>query len=128
LRPAFHRLLILCCAIYLSGAHWMLLQMTAWTGMLIARSQKSPVVEAVESTFDGDHPCRMCEAIKEAREEEEKREQDVPLVAKAQEHKFVLFRGCELPPAVCIGELAWQDPALIFERRASAPSIPPPRG
>ena len=127
LRAAFRRFLILSCALYLGGAHWMLLQMTAWTGMIIVRSQDAPVAVAVESTFDGDHPCRLCAAINEAKKEEQKRDQDRPVVKKAQDYKFVMSGRCELPPAECRGAVAWLDSISVLEQRESAPPTPPPR-
>lgn len=122
----FHRLLILVCALYLGGAHWMLLQMTAWTGMLIVRSQDAPIKEAVESTFDGEHPCQLCAAISHAQQEEQKREQERPLI-KAQDYKFLLSSQCVLPAAVCSGEMAWLESTSLVEARGMAPPTPPPR-
>jgi hypothetical protein len=42
------------------GAHWALLQTVAWVGMIITYSQETTLAEAVEMTFDGEHPCRLC--------------------------------------------------------------------
>ncbi|WP_411846928.1 hypothetical protein AAFN60_05360 [Roseibacillus persicicus] len=47
-----------------------LLQIAAWTSMLFDYSQENTIAEAVEMTFDGDHPCSLCCAIAEAKEEE----------------------------------------------------------
>ena len=71
MKSFLHKLIILSCALYLSGAHWVVLQGTAWTGMLISRSLTASVAEAVSSTFDGQHPCPMCSAITEGRCNEE---------------------------------------------------------
>jgi hypothetical protein len=42
-----------------------LLQVVAWTGMLIVRSQTSSLSDAIHTTFDGQHPCPMCRMIQD---------------------------------------------------------------
>jgi hypothetical protein len=41
--------------------------------MLVSYSAKSGLMQGVEETFDGEHPCSMCKAIKQARESESRR-------------------------------------------------------
>ena len=60
------------------GLHWALLQAVAWTGMLINYSRDASLTEAVTKTFDGEHPCKLCNAIKQGRAEEKKQEQRQP--------------------------------------------------
>jgi hypothetical protein len=52
--------------------HWALLQTVAWTGMFINYSSDASFKEAVAKTFDGNHPCRLCKAIKKSKSEETK--------------------------------------------------------
>jgi hypothetical protein len=125
-KSAFHKLLIICCALYLSGAHWMVLQVTAWTGMIVARSQTAPVIEAVETTLDGQHPCRLCSAISSGQKEEKKQEQQAPALKKAQEVKFVELEGFELPTRVVSGVTHWPDFIGAALARREAPPTPPP--
>ena len=66
-------LLVLCL-----GLHWALLQTVAWTGMLIRYSQDRPLAEAVSDTFDGQHPCPMCEVIEQGREDERQEREQYP--------------------------------------------------
>lgn len=64
-------------AAVLLGGHWAALQSIAWAGMLVARLQVMSVKKAIETTFDGDHPCSMCKAIKKAKSsEQEQQKQD----------------------------------------------------
>ena len=126
-KTLLHQCLILTCALYLSGSHWMLLQTTAWTGMLIARSQRAPVAVAVETTFDGHHPCRVCWAITTGQNEEKQKEREFPAVKKMQEVKFVELARFELPTRVCSGEARWLDFVQVEVGRADAPPTPPPR-
>lgn len=40
------------------------LQVTAWSAMIVGYTQATgSVVEAVSKTFDGQHPCRLCEEV-----------------------------------------------------------------
>ncbi len=55
------------------GGHHVLLQTIAWTQMIVAFSSDSSISEAVEKTFDGEHPCAMCKIVKKAKSEEEKK-------------------------------------------------------
>jgi hypothetical protein len=62
-KPAV-RLLLAAALLYGSGAHWLLVQGAAWAGMVAARSSRNSVAEAVTTTFDGSHPCRVCLLVK----------------------------------------------------------------
>lgn len=61
------------------GLHWALLQTVAWTGMLVSYSRDGSFTEAVSKTFDGQHPCCMCKAIKQGRTEEKQQEKIAPV-------------------------------------------------
>jgi hypothetical protein len=52
-----------------SNAHLPVLQIVAWAGMITKYSQQRSLAEAVKMTFDGEHPCRMCKAIKKQQEQ-----------------------------------------------------------
>jgi hypothetical protein len=47
----------------LVGGHWGVLQVVAWSGMLIQYSRDASFSEAWEKTFDGEHPCALCKAV-----------------------------------------------------------------
>ena len=119
--------LILACTLYLSGAHWMVLQTTAWTGMLLARSQRVAVAEAVETTFDGQHPCGLCSAITTGQNEEKQKEREFPAAKKMQEINFVAVDRIELPSRLSSGEVRWRDLSQPVAWRVDAPPVPPPR-
>lgn len=40
-----------------------LMQVVAWTGMVIDYGSRYGVTEGISRTFDGQHPCSMCEKI-----------------------------------------------------------------
>lgn len=48
--------------------HLQVLQVAAWARMIVTYSQTDGLAQGVRETFDGQHPCNLCEAIEEARE------------------------------------------------------------
>lgn len=55
------------------GGHLALLQTIAWGNMLVDFSSKSSISEAMDKTFDGEHPCPLCKAVKKSKSEDEKK-------------------------------------------------------
>jgi hypothetical protein len=107
------------------GMHWAVLQGVAWTGMFLANLNQGTVTEAVEKTFDGEHPCPLCLAVKEGQKKE--KDDSKPLAAKSvKKFEAVLVAETRLvaPPA----EIR-SFPCLVsrFEGRSERPSMPPPR-
>ena len=94
--------------------------------MLISRLQTTTVAEAIETTFDGEHPCPMCSAIDAGKKKEKKQEQNLPALKKVQDAKFVEVRGFELPACVTTGDAAWPHTVVSGSLRADAPPTPPP--
>jgi hypothetical protein len=50
---------------FLVGGHWGMLQVMAWTGMVISYSRDASFAEALSMTFDGEHPCAFCHEIRD---------------------------------------------------------------
>ncbi len=55
------------------GGHLALLQTFAWGNMLVDFSSKGSLSEAMDKTFDGEHPCPLCKAVKKSKSEEDKK-------------------------------------------------------
>ena len=124
-----HKLIILSCALYLSGAHWVLLQGTAWTGMLISRSLTASVAEAVSSTFDGQHPCPVCSAITEGRCNEEGAGAKFSTVKKSAALKFIeLGSDMALARSGPASTAPWPSFTPHGVSRVDVPLTPPPVG
>lgn len=107
------------------GMHWTVLQGVAWTGMFLANLNQGTVTEAVEKTFDGEHPCPLCLAVKEGQKKE--KDDSKPLAAKSvKKFEAVLVAETRLvaPPAQ-IRSFPWL--VSSFEGRSERPSMPPPR-
>lgn len=45
------------------GMHWAVVQSAAWAGMLVSYSHDGSLMEAVNKTFDGEHPCEYCKLV-----------------------------------------------------------------
>jgi hypothetical protein len=43
--------------------HLPVLQVVAWANMIVDYSRDADLSDAIEMTFDGEHPCPMCKAI-----------------------------------------------------------------
>ena len=61
------------------GGHWAFLQSVAWTSMLTEHLRSESLTMAMENTFDGQHPCKLCCAIRAAKKAEKKTEFPVSL-------------------------------------------------
>src|SRR5688572_7907469 len=55
------------------GGHLALLQTIAWGNMLADFSSETSLVEAMDKTFSGEHPCPLCKVVKKSKSEEEKK-------------------------------------------------------
>jgi hypothetical protein len=62
------------------GLHWTALQTIAWSRMVLVYSRTASMGEAIRMTFDGQHPCRLCLAVREGCQAESN---DTPTPAKA---------------------------------------------
>ena len=126
LKATFHKLLILCCALYLSGAHWTILQTTAWTGMLVSRSLNASVSEAIQTTFDGKHPCGMCSAIADGKQNEERSQKDFELLKKLGDFQCAAWLPAEIEPHFHSHAVLWPLFSPVALARTTAPPTPPP--
>ena len=104
------------------GVHWTLLQVVAWTGMVVSYSQDAPLSEAVAKTFDGKHPCKLCKQIDEGKKTEKKSEflaQDQQLTFCASRQAFVFTAPTQFYVLPLRNDSA--------EELAESPPVPPPR-
>ncbi len=121
------KLLLLCCALSLSGAHWLLLQGAAWTSMIVARAPDTSLADALASTFSGKKPCTLCHVVQDGRAQEQKDDTGLPTFKKQDDTKCAVLASTPLPTPVCTGELHWWDSSAAPVLRTSAPLTPPPR-
>jgi len=104
------------------GLHWIALQSLAWTTMVIDYSRHAPLCRAIAQTFDGAHPCSLCNVVSKGKSSEKKQDlrsatQKIDMIcaslANRIERSFVPFeyaiRNC-----------------FLFEL-GHPPLVPPPR-
>lgn len=108
------------------GLHWGVLQSIAWTGMLAERVQTGSVWQAIESTFDGEHPCRLCLALREGKSESG-RGQELPQWKLAKLDVFRSEAGTGWLREEPKGRRLPRSGEVVFETREEPPDSPPPR-
>jgi hypothetical protein len=72
--------LVIAALVLATGGHWAALQTVAWTTMLANNLRTDSLSEAISKTFDGEHPCCMCKAIKAGKKAEQKSEAVAPVL------------------------------------------------
>jgi hypothetical protein len=110
-----------------NGGHWAVLQSIAWSRMLVEYARENSVVEAVQMTFDGEHPCEMCHRIEAGRQQEDK--QGVPLLKWERLPEYLAGCGSvavPLPPCIRAKDAAWPPADLVCDFVPTPPK-PPPR-
>lgn len=104
------------------GFHWLALQSIAWTTMLVENARHVPLSEAVERTFDGNHPCDLCHAVADGKKSEKKSE-ILPTIARV-DLICVTRRLSWLPPSVPVDYTAR---SFFLPEIFLTPPAPPPR-
>lgn len=102
------------------GAHWGILQAFAWVGMAINFSQTESVSTALEKTFNGKNPCKVCKLVDEGKKSESQSKSQLEL------KKVELFNlaGAEFYfPLVQQRSLS---PEFVLLPRIDTPPTPPP--
>jgi hypothetical protein len=113
--------LLFLAAVQLLGGHWLALQSVAWVGMMVSYSRGESMGRALIKTFDGTHPCSLCEVVKKGHGDERKR--DLP--AFSAKIEAVVAAKPQLPePAVRSMAFTLQNEE--FAALAHAPPTPPP--
>ena len=105
-----------------TGTHWIVLQSVAWTTMLAGNLGTTSVYQAVERTFDGQHPCCLCKQIRAGKQTEKKSEFHAGW--KKLEFSYAVSAFRFEAPSHFYEVRAIDDTADLF---AHAPPVPPPR-
>jgi hypothetical protein len=112
---------------FIIGGHWGVLQTVAWANMIWTYStQDGSVLAGAKKTFDGEHPCNMCDSIKEAKKQEKKAPEILSATKKIE--LFAFETSCLLPRPLGI---PYQFPAprhLAADSRPHSPDAPVPIG
>ncbi|HLH52506.1 MAG TPA: hypothetical protein VKY92_02730 [Verrucomicrobiae bacterium] len=104
------------------GLHWAVFQSVAWLGMVISYSQQAPLTEALNQTFDGKHPCSLCNKIAEAKRTQHKSERQF----EAKKLECVDLRRAN-PVALASWYFSPRSGNIEARFVAEPPPVPPPR-
>ncbi len=108
-----------------------MLQVVAWSRMLVDYSAQAGLADGMTMTFDGQHPCRMCKAIAESRKQrQDKNEEPAAAISIRMALKEFVPPGAAeapVPRAVdfrVVGFVALPAGSSIY---GEGPPVPPPR-
>ena len=119
----FGKILVVLALVAMLGAHWAALHTVAWTAMLAENLRTHSFSESIVRTFDGKHPCPLCQAIAAGKQSEKKGEFNSPppkLEFTPAGEEFVVMAPSQfelLPEKNDFSKFLTQKPLL-----------PPPRG
>ncbi|MFM7375839.1 MAG: hypothetical protein ACKO39_11905 [Chthoniobacterales bacterium] len=109
----------------LAGGHWGAMQTMAWAGMLWNYTQTDgSLLSGVKKTFDGEHPCTMCDSIKTAKEKEQSK--PVILVSAKKIESLPAPVCAALPLRDCRDFVFPVAAEVKLAARADAPPVPVP--
>ena len=104
------------------GLHWAFFQSVAWVGMVISYSQEGTLTEAIVKTFDGKHPCSLCNQIAQAQKSQKK--SDRPFDLK----KFEFISAGQVITFVVPSDFHLQSASNSSAAQLpDTPPVPPPR-
>jgi hypothetical protein len=119
---SLYRSLVIAALIVAIGGHWAILQSVAWMGMAVSFAQTAPLTDALRKTFDGQHPCKLCKAVREGQKSERN---DSALKVETKIDLLLTLRLAPIdPPAQYVSIPS--GPAS-FHFRSQSPPTPPPR-
>ena len=120
--------LCLLAVITASGGHWFALQSIAWANMVLAYSKEGSFKDAIIRTFDGQHPCKMCVAIRDGRQQEDQQhKQTQGLWTEKMPDLILETRISPLPLAFSDWEKALPLVPRWHSDFIGSPLTPPPR-
>src|SRR4051794_30559996 len=122
-----HRFVLVALLIAL-GLSPVLMQTVAWARMLVDYSRSSTFPTAVAMTFDGDHPCELCQKVQNAQKEGQT---DRKPQALHSTREIVFFHEAgvmRMAPLVTMTQAQGREHDLAtLITRDQKPPLPPPR-
>ena len=76
----------------IAGGHLLVIQTVAWSTMIVKYSRGVTVAEAVEKTFSGKAPCKLCKAVEAGHGDQSK----IPLSLKVDKKFEIILESCPL--------------------------------
>lgn len=121
--------MILCC-LHFGVGNYGLLQVVAWSKMLVDYSAELGLLEGASNTFDGEHPCEMCKQIVTAKKKDAEKPQDHTLLARESVMKEFIASEILIssPPTLIEIPTFFHSRIIVLnDCGADGPPVPPPR-
>lgn len=112
------------------GLHWVLIQGVAWVGMAVSYSyQDGSIASGLAKTFDGAHPCAICNAVKKGIEGEQEKAPSIP-PTKLKQLVYIIGKEMELlkpeqPPVAGVPRPDYS--SAKFSSITLEPALSPPK-
>lgn len=106
------------------GWHWVALQSVAWTTMVLERSQHTSLASALASTFDGQHPCSLCQWVREGKAADHA---DGSTVIPLLSLEATPQAAWTLIPVTPVESVLKRPPTAQWSPRGTTPPLQPPR-
>ncbi len=108
-----------------------IVQVYAWSSMLVSYSKETGLLQGVKDTFSGEKPCHLCCKVAEAKKaDSEKKPSDKPVTshsqAKAPEFVAASHHFLAAPPATTVPKAIHACPVFPKGIGPHAPPTPPP--
>jgi hypothetical protein len=113
-------------ALLLSAGPLGLLQVVAWTGMVVDYSARYGLGEGISRTFDGKHPCSMCDTITQTRKDESSAKSSTSLQANKITYLAAVVVSVPRQDAPPSPQLYFAS-QCYFVGYITQPVLPPPR-
>lgn len=127
MRSSACRVCVLLALVFSLGLHWTVLQSAAWVGMVVSYAKDATIGEALQKTFDGEHPCPLCKKIEAGL----KKEQENSKQPKSEAKKKIDLMTMAVAEATILLATADLSDYRPLDERAEAgtqvPPVPPPR-
>lgn len=131
LKKLLQLLLVSLGCLHLAGGPYSLMQVYAWTGMLVRYSQDEGLLQAAKDTFSGDRPCELCHKIAAAKQSDPADDEEPLLAIRAGKllQEMIASEVVEIgPPCAADFEVAgFPRVPLLRQLGIPAPPTPPPR-
>ncbi|HEY2573401.1 MAG TPA: hypothetical protein VGH65_05000 [Verrucomicrobiaceae bacterium] len=104
------------------GLQWAVVQSAAWVGMFVNYSKEATISQSLARTFDGKHPCKLCEVAQRGESNQDRQNTSnspVKLNLAAPEQDGFLIE--------LVGQTPVQFAAAIDGRLGAKPAVPPPK-
>ena len=137
-RPTPGHTLLVLLALVAMGGHVSVIQIAAWTGMIISRTPEQGFTHAVASTLSGEQPCTVCNAVKHLQATQDPAadgtapatpQPDATVIKKMAKQPMAIDEAAADALAASVHALrpTWPGPAPRLSSHMPAPPVPPPR-